>query len=57
MNYAVLHMGYRSPDLNKRAIETANKIGKVEVDFGESSCIVPDARERLAKKDLKFKLF
>jgi hypothetical protein len=56
INYAVLHIGYRSLNLYKRAIVTANKIGKVEVDFGEANCIIPDARERLAVKNLKFKL-
>ena len=56
MNYALIHIGSRSRSLNERALEVALEIGKVEIDFGESSCIVPDARERLTKDDLKLKL-
>lgn len=56
MNYALIHIGSRSPKLNVRSIEVAKNIGKVEIDYGEANCIVPDARERLSVKDLKFKL-
>jgi len=55
MNYALIHIGSRNERLNRRGIEVAKKIGKVEIDYGEANCIVPDARERLAKEDLKLK--
>jgi 3-methyladenine DNA glycosylase AlkD len=56
MNYALIHIGSRGPKLNERGIEVAKNIGKVEIDYGEANCIVPDARERLSTKDLKLKL-
>ena len=43
MNNAVIAIGGRSPDLRRRAIAAAKKIGPVEVDHGETSCKTPDA--------------
>ena len=53
MNYALIHIGSRGPKLNARGIEVAKKIGKVDVDFGESKCMVPDANERLSALKLQ----
>ena len=43
MNHALIAIGIRNPDLEKKAIAAAQKIGKVEVDHGETNCKTPDA--------------
>ena len=43
MNNALICIGVRNPKLQRRAIAVAGKIGKVEVDHGETSCKTPDA--------------
>lgn len=49
MNNAVLAIGVFRPHLAEVATETANRIGKVEVDHGETSCKTPDAVEYIRK--------
>jgi len=43
MNNALIAIGIRNPHLEKKAIAAAQKIGKVEVDHGETGCKTPDA--------------
>ena len=43
MNAALIGIGTFKPALRKKAIEAARRIGKVEVDHGETSCKTPDA--------------
>lgn len=43
MNGALISIGVFKPALRKQAIETARRIGKVDVDHGETSCKTPDA--------------
>jgi 3-methyladenine DNA glycosylase AlkD len=43
MNGALISIGVFKPALRKKAIEAAKRIGKVEVDHGETSCKTPDA--------------
>lgn len=43
MNGALIAIGMRSSELTKRAIAAATRIGKVEVDHGDTSCKTPDA--------------
>lgn len=43
MNNALISIGVRTPRLHKRAVEVARKIGRVEVDHGETGCKTPDA--------------
>ncbi len=43
MNGALISIGIFKPALRKKAIETARRIGKVEVDHGETNCETPDA--------------
>ena len=43
MNQALICIGTRSPKLMKQARASAKRIGKVEVDHGETSCKTPDA--------------
>lgn len=43
MNGALISIGIFKPALRKKAIEAARRIGKVEVDHGETNCKTPDA--------------
>ena len=43
MNGALISIGVYKPALRKMAIEAARRIGKVEVDHGETYCKTPDA--------------
>jgi len=43
MNGAIISIGVFKPALRKKAIEAAKRIGKVEVDHGETYCKTPDA--------------
>lgn len=43
MNGALISIGVFKPTLRKNAIEAAKRIGKVEVDHGETNCKTPDA--------------
>ena len=55
MNAALIGIGIAKPALRKKAIEAARRIGKVEVDHGETTCKTPDAVpyiEKAAKRKL-----
>ncbi len=43
MNNALIAIGVFKPSLKKKAVESAKRIGKVEVDHGETDCKTPDA--------------
>lgn len=43
MNQALIALGGRSEALRKKCVAAAKKIGKVEVDHGDTSCKTPDA--------------
>jgi hypothetical protein len=43
MNGALISIGVYKPALRKKAIEAAKRIGKVEVDHGETTCKTPDS--------------
>ncbi len=49
MNGALIAIGLRSEALEKRALEVAKAIGKVEVDHGETNCKTPDAVEYIGR--------
>jgi 3-methyladenine DNA glycosylase AlkD len=49
MNNALIAMGLRNPQLTKKALSAAQKIGKVEVDHGETNCKTPDAAAYIQK--------
>jgi 3-methyladenine DNA glycosylase AlkD len=49
MNGALIAIGIRNEKLEKKAITIAKRIGKVEVDHGETGCKTPDAAEYIAK--------
>ena len=49
MNSTVIAIGSRNQYLRKRATAAARRIGKVEVDHGETSCQTPDAVSYIEK--------
>jgi hypothetical protein len=49
MNTALISIGAYRPSLMNEAIAAAKRIGKVEVDHGDTSCRTPDAIEYIKK--------
>lgn len=49
MNNALIAIGCRSAALCKLAMAAAKRLGKIEVDHGDTACKTPDAVERLEK--------
>ncbi|MEM7199073.1 MAG: DNA alkylation repair protein [Planctomycetota bacterium] len=49
MNQAVISIGLCSAALQRKAIASARRIGKVDVDHGETSCKTPDAEAYIKK--------
>lgn len=49
MNGALIALGGRSPALRKAALAAAKKIGKVEVDHGDTSCKTPEVAPYVEK--------
>jgi 3-methyladenine DNA glycosylase AlkD len=43
MNNAMIAIGIRDAALQAKAIETAQKVGKVHIDHGDTNCKTPDA--------------
>ncbi|TGK29103.1 DNA alkylation repair protein [Leptospira gomenensis] len=56
MNGFVIAVGIFYPKLLKESLETAKKIGKVEVWMGKTSCQVPDATSYIRKAEAAGKL-
>ena len=42
MAYALMAIGGRNANLHSKALQIANRTGKVEVDYGDTSCQSPD---------------
>src|SRR5690606_21963737 len=49
MNSALIAIGLRSPALQTRALDAAARIGRVQVDHGETNCKTPDAASYILK--------
>ena len=49
MNNALISIGIRNPKLRKKAMAAAKRIGKVEVDHGQTGCKTPDAVPYITK--------
>jgi 3-methyladenine DNA glycosylase AlkD len=49
MNQAVIAIGCRSEALRRAAVAAAGRIGRVEVDHGDTSCKTPEAAGSIAK--------
>ena len=56
MNLAVIAIGVSKPALEKEAIAAARRIGKVEVDHGETGCKTPDAEAYILKAKARKKV-
>jgi 3-methyladenine DNA glycosylase AlkD len=54
MNNALIAIGISSSKMQKKAIEAAKRIGRVEVDHGETNCQTPDAVAYI-EKTLEYK--
>jgi 3-methyladenine DNA glycosylase AlkD len=49
MNGALIAIGLRNPALEKKALAASARIGKMEVDHGETGCKTPDAAAYIRK--------
>ncbi len=49
MNNALIALGLRSPEFQKKALATARRVGKVEVDHGATNCETPDAAKYILR--------
>ena len=49
MNGCLIAIGIQNKEIQKKAIAAAKRIGKVEVDHGQTSCKTPDAAAYIAK--------
>jgi 3-methyladenine DNA glycosylase AlkD len=49
MNQAVIAIGCRNPALRKAATAAATRIGKVDIDHGDTACKTPDAVASIGK--------
>jgi len=49
MNMAVISIGLRGAALETKAVAAAKRIGKVDVDHGDTSCKTPDALDYIRK--------
>ena len=49
MNTALIAIGMRSLKLEPKAISAARKIGRIDVDHGETNCKTPDAEAYILK--------
>ncbi len=49
MGMAVIAIGLRNPSLEKSAVAAARRIGKIEVDHGQTSCQTPDIIDYIQK--------
>ncbi len=49
MNSGLISIGARNKDLQKKALAVAARIGKVEVDHGDTDCKTPDAAQYILK--------
>ncbi len=55
MNGALIAIGCRNDNLEKKALTVAAKVGKVDVDHGETNCKTPDAAEYIKKVRFRHK--
>jgi 3-methyladenine DNA glycosylase AlkD len=49
MNNALIGIGLRNENLEKKVFECMKKIGKIEVDYGDTACETPDVIEYIKK--------
>lgn len=56
MIYALMGIGTRNENLNKAAIAVSEAVGKIIVDYGETSCVTPDPLKYLTGDKIKAKI-
>jgi len=56
MNQALICLGLRSAKMKRKAIAAAKRIGRVEVDHGQTGCKTPEAVAYIEKADAHRKL-
>ncbi len=56
MNGAIICIGLRNPALEKKALATAKRVGRVEVDHGETGCKTPDAAAYIERASQRAKV-
>jgi len=56
MIYALMGIGARNENLNKAAIAVCEAVGKIVVDYGETSCVTPDPLKYLIGERVKAKI-
>jgi len=49
MNSALISIGIRNDKLQKKALAAAARIGKLEIDYGDTECKTPDAAPYILK--------
>ena len=49
MNWCLISLGVYKIDITKEILDTADRIGNVDVDHGKTSCKTPNAREYIEK--------
>ncbi len=49
MNMTLINIGGRSKALNSQARQTVKRIGKIDVNYGDTSCKLPDAMAYLSR--------
>ncbi len=57
MNYCLMYIGARSKELNQLCLDAAKKIGKVTIDYGETSCMTVDSIKFLKSENVQRKLY
>jgi hypothetical protein len=55
MNSALISIGVRNEKLQKKALAAAARIGKVEVDHGDTDCKTADAAQYILKTSARAK--
>lgn len=50
MNMALMRIGSRTPGLHKQALDIAKSVGEVVVDYGDNSCMTPNALRALQNR-------
>jgi 3-methyladenine DNA glycosylase AlkD len=56
MNSAIISIGIFKPNLRDRALDVAKRIGKVDVDHGQTTCKTPDAAASILKASKRKRL-
>ncbi len=56
MLYALIGIGSRNRNLNTTIIKLSDRIGEIDIDYGETSCAAPNPSRSLRSEKLQQKL-